>query len=204
MSSYKGDMTRAGSFAMLIFASVSLVASVILPRLVQMPASSELPDGLRRQHCPWYLGQGFGSLRHIWLACQMIFSIGMMSTFIFDSLESVYILVALMGIPWAAGTWIPFTLISQDIRRAHGDLLGSVDGGEAKDLAATVVGIHNAAISAPQIAAGLGSSLLFHLVSPQGSSGAGQSDGLEVWLLRAGGLLALAGAWLINKLPQDS
>lgn len=129
---------------------------------------------------------------------------GMMSTFIFDSLESAYVLAALTGIPWAAGTWIPFTLISRDIRRAHGDVLGAVEGGEAEDLAATVVGIHNAAISAPQIAAALGSSLLFFLVGSQGSREAGQSNGLEVWLLRAGGLSALAGAWLIKKLPEES
>ncbi|KAF3765268.1 hypothetical protein M406DRAFT_37131 [Cryphonectria parasitica EP155] len=204
VASHKGDMTRAGSFAMLIFASVSLVASVILPRLVVTPASSEFPDETRRKHRTWSFRKGFGSLRRIWLACQIIFCIGMMSTFIFDSLESAYVLAALTGIPWAAGTWIPFTLISQDIRRAHGDMLGAVDGDDAEDLAATVVGIHNAAISAPQIAAALGSSLLFLLVSSQGPHGAGQNNGLEVWLLRAGGLSALAGAWLIKKLPEGS
>lgn len=147
------------------------------------------------------------SLRRTWLACQIIFSMGMLSTFFFDSLGSAYVLVALMGIPWAAGTWIPFTLLSQDLHRAHVRHLqvGEAGGGQVEaeteaeeDVAATVIGLHNAAISAPQMAAALGSSLLFYLV------GSPESKGVEVWLLRAGGLSALAGAWLIKQVPEES
>jgi solute carrier family 45 protein 1/2/4 len=127
----------------------------------------------------------------------------MMSTFIPNSVESGWVLVALAGIPWAVGTWILFTLISQDIFRLRGEaVLGIVDQDDCQNVAATVMVLHNAAISAPQIVAALGSSLVFLLA---GSSKADvvveHGNGLEVWLLRAGGLSALAAAWLMRKLP---
>jgi len=127
----------------------------------------------------------------------------MIFTFFIDRVISAYVLVAVVGLPWAAGTWIPMTLISQDIRDSRENMLQEAEGDdEGEELAAMVIGAHNSAISAPQIVAALGSSLLFFIVG----SGKGDAvrDGLEVWLLRVGGLSALGAAWFIKKLPKES
>lgn len=159
---------------------------------------------MRRQRDTCYSMRRFCSLRRTWLTCQIIFGICMMSTFFIDRVLSAYALVAAIGLPWAAGTWIPITLIAKELRSSREDMLPREEGDdeEKEDLAAMVIGAHNSAISAPQILAGLGSSLLFFIAG----SGKGDAvrDGLEVWLLRAGGLSALGAAWFIKKLPKES
>lgn len=185
---------------MLIFASASLVMTTILSWLVDISGSA-FAGRKQWQQNRYFLSAQWLSLRRIWLICQIIFFICMMSTFVVDSVRSAYVLVALTGIPWAAGTWIPFTLISQDIRKS---LSETGDGDEDNALAATVVGLHNSAINAPQIAAAVGSSFLFLFLGSQNADSAQDGAGLEVWLLRAGGASALVAAWIIRGLPNAS
>ena len=103
-------------------------------------------------------------------------------------------MVAVMGVVNGGTSWIPFTLISEDIRRQMElRVLRSVN-------AATVVAIHNMAIAAPQILAAMSGTLLFSLAR----DGAADSDGnnLEVWLLRVGGISTLGAMWFARSLPE--
>jgi hypothetical protein len=199
----EGGLIRAGSFAMLIFASSSLIMAMVLPWLVETSTTKMLAEPSRTRKSSHDYVHRSCSLRRTWTVCQIILCACMMLTFFVDSVVTAYFLVALVGLPWAAGTWIPITLISTDIRRAQDEMLRNAEIGclAEEDLAATIIGLHNFAISAPQVVAGLCGSLLFSLAA---SHKAGEDvDGLEVWLLRFGGLAALAAAWLTNELPEE-
>lgn len=66
------------------------------------------------------------------------------------------------------------------------------EDGESADQAGVLLGIHNVAISAPQVIATLVSSAMFHaLQKPRGTPG----DDSVGWVLRMGGLCALGAAW---------
>ena len=125
----------------------------------------------------------------------------MFLTFLADHLMFTYAIIAAVGISWAAATWIPFTLISREIsqRKCAGRYseLAKEDG--QSDIAATVIGIHNMAMAAPQIFSASASSLFFWV------TGKGDTDldsASIVWLLRAGGLSTLAAAWITLTLPE--
>lgn len=160
-----------------------------------------MSDQKSNQNNARYYIPRFSSLRRLWLAGQVVFFVSMMATFVVNSVKSTYVVAALIALPWVAGTWVPFTLISQDIRRAHDGTLGIAGMSESKDLAASVVGIHNTAICAPQIIAALASGLVFHLFRSQVEV---PGQGMEVWLLRAGGLSAFAAIWFIRKIPEEN
>lgn len=106
-------------------------------------------------------------------------------------------MMAAMGIAFAGSAWIPFTIISKEIRRPKE--AGLQDAQD--DIAATVVGIHNMAIAAPQIVAVFGSSLVFFVAQYEGDKLEG--GGMEVWLLRSGIFSTLAAACVIKTLPED-
>jgi solute carrier family 45 protein 1/2/4 len=122
-------------------------------------------------------------------------------------------LVAAIGVPWAMAQWAPFALIAAEVSRreslrrngnagrpssSHRD----EDGDEEEEQqAGTVLGIHNVAIAAPQVIATLASSLIFKaLQKPRGSVG----DDSVAWVLRFGGLAALAAGWLTRWVREES
>lgn len=61
---------------------------------------------------------------------------------------------------------------------------------DQQDQAGAIMGLHNSAISAPQIIAALASGIIFWLVP---------KDGLG-WVMRFGGCSTLAAAWFSSKM----
>ena len=117
-------------------------------------------------------------------------------------------LVGVVGISWALTLWAPFALISAEISKRETIRRGRLhdtsrpcpitDGGE--DQAGVILGLHNVAIAAPQIIATLGSSFVFRLLQ----KGRGESGDDSVgWVLRLGGLAALAAAWMATKVAEE-
>lgn len=152
------------------------------------------------------------TLRRAWLISHLIFAALMWSTFLVHSTAAGTVLVAMIGIPWAMTGWAPFALIATEIgkrdstRRGyahpqagpHPDTLEDQD--EGTDQAGVVLGIHNVAISAPQIIATLVSSVIFRLLQkPRGSVG----DESVAWVLRFGGLAALVAAWCCRLVTEE-
>jgi solute carrier family 45 protein 1/2/4 len=63
-----------------------------------------------------------------------------------------------------------------------------------------VLGIHNVAVSAPQVIATLVSSVIFKfLAKPRGVPG----DESVAWCMRFGGICALGAAWLTLRVGED-
>jgi solute carrier family 45 protein 1/2/4 len=109
--------------------------------------------------------------------------------------------------------WAPFALISAEISKRDAIRRGvlpappTTDGAllaanedDTVDQAGIVLGIHNVAISAPQVIATVVGSVLFKwLQKERGEPG----DESVAWFFRLGGLCALYAAWLTRQVGEE-
>jgi len=151
--------TRAGSFALLLYALVGLLSSIILPAFV-------IPDGM-------YAFKGL-TLSRLWIITMVIFVMAMFSTFFITTVQGATIMVSFCGIPWALTLWAPFALISKQVSQTNLD-------------AGVILGVHNIFISMPQVVSTLISSMIFRLCAAGVKKGDLRDESFE-WILRTGGL----------------
>ncbi|KAF2434658.1 hypothetical protein EJ08DRAFT_425805 [Tothia fuscella] len=153
------------------------------------------------------------TLRRAWFLAHIVFAITMFLTFFVHSVTLATILVGFVGVPWSLTQWAPFALMAAEISKrdairrgllkapptSEANLLVSGED-DAADQAGVVLGIHNVAVSAPQVVATLVSSLIFKLLArPRGVPG----DNSVAWCLRFGGVCMLVAAWLTVKVGED-
>lgn len=138
----------------------------------------------------------------------------MLSTFFITSVTAATIQTAIIGIPWALSLWAPFALISAEIskrdaearrhpRGGNNDASGgesSAAAAEHHDQAGVILGLHNVAVSAPQILATLIGSAIFKAV--QKPRGAAYDDSVG-WVMRFGGLAGLAAAFFTWRVGEE-
>ena len=219
--------TRIGTFALLIYAVISFVANITLPVFVvpdnkQHHAASEEEeeeeeeeeDIPQRQSQVWTLLSrlqipGF-TLRRAWLLSHVLFAGCMFSTFFVSSYQAGSVAIGLVGITWAVALWAPFALISAEVSRIDAECRDSAEqdsegGGEVPGgrenlaQAGIVLGLHNVAISAPQIISSLICSAIFKAAQkPRGEPW----DDSVGWVLRFGGCAAIGAAWLTSRLAE--
>jgi solute carrier family 45 protein 1/2/4 len=117
--------TRVGTFALLMYAIVSLSTNVLLPFFIAPSYDSPSSASIRSQKSyttridrlldkiviPWL------TLRRAWLCGHLIFAICMFSTLIVRSVGGATALIGLIGIPWAMTLWAPFAIISAEISK---------------------------------------------------------------------------------------
>ncbi|EXJ73097.1 uncharacterized protein A1O5_04246 [Cladophialophora psammophila CBS 110553] len=154
------------------------------------------------------------TLRRAWLISQLLFTLCMWSTVFISTPLAASIMTALVGISWSLTLWAPFALISADIsqrdearrkrqrqRLINGEDLEDLDDKETdeEDQAGIILGLHNVAISAPQILATLISSAIFKLLQKPRNEPGDVSVG---WTLRIGGLGALAAAFITWRMEE--
>ncbi|TVY65713.1 General alpha-glucoside permease, partial [Lachnellula suecica] len=194
--------TRVGTFALLIYAIVSLSGNVLLPFVIaptyDQPAASSRASQksyttrtsrfLDRLVIPWL------TLRRAWLLSHCIFAACMFSTLFVRSIGGATAIIGIVGISWSLTLWAPFAIISAEVskrdalRRSRNS---SVE--ESQDQAGVILGIHNMSISTPQILATIGSSIIFKfLQKPRGTPG----DRSISVVLACGGLSTLVAAFL--------
>ncbi|KAI7849215.1 major facilitator superfamily domain-containing protein [Circinella umbellata] len=94
--------TRAGSFALLMYAIVSVVSGVILPWLVA--------------HKPCC--GSFFTMKNIFTVGNFLFAICMLSTILISNVVIATLVVAIIGISWGVVLWIPFALVGEYIMAA--------------------------------------------------------------------------------------
>lgn len=153
------------------------------------------------------------TLRRAWFLSHLLFALCMFLTFVVRSVVLATVLVALIGIPWAVTMWAPFALIADDISKREAIRRGLIHArtreaellarGEEpdEDQAGVVLGIHNVAISAPQVLSTLISSLIFRIAAkPRGTPG----DESVAWCLRFGGICAVVAAWLTTRVGEEN
>lgn len=125
-------------------------------------------------------------------------------------------MVGIMGVAWSLSLWAPFALISAEISkrdearrlRQRQKLINSSaqsfyedeDEEEGGDRAGIILGLHNVAVSAPQVIATLICSAVFKaLQKPRNEPG----DVSVAWTLRLGGIASLAAAFLTWKMRES-
>lgn len=150
------------------------------------------------------------TLRRSWLLAQLLFSSCMFSTFFISTSAAATVMTALVGISWSLTLWAPFALISAEIaerdearrRRQRLKLMsGTEDGPEPdeEDKAGIILGLHNVAVSAPQVVATMICSLVFKaLQKPRNEPG----DTSVGWTLRFGGLVTLVAAFITWRMDE--
>jgi solute carrier family 45, member 1/2/4 len=222
LSSPVGIRQRSSSFGQLPFTGSATNLSVYVAsdgREAVDSAPTWLSRTLVRVQIPGL------TLRRMWLLSQILFAICMFSTFFIRTPVAATAMAAVVGIPWALTVWAPFALISAEIaqreevsRRRYGRLGqhqtaaegsetdGFKQGGDGEgpaDQAGIVLGLHNVAVSTPQILATLISSVVFKVLQkPRGVPG---DDSLG-WVLRIGGVSALIATFFTSRLgevPQE-
>ncbi|KAL8739343.1 MAG: hypothetical protein Q9181_000074 [Wetmoreana brouardii] len=139
------------------------------------------------------------TLRRAWLLSHLLFALCMALTFFITTPLAGTILAGVVGVSWALSLWAPFALISAEISKR--DATARKTGGVNDDQAGVVLGLHNVAISAPQILATLVSSAIFRIAQkPRGEAG----DDSVGWVLRFGGVAALVAAYMTSRLREES
>ena len=218
-----GIRRRSSSFGELPFSASSANLSVYLPtetRRYTSPPQNWLSRALVRVQIPGL------TLRRAWLLSQILFAICMFSTFLIRTPLAATIMATVLGIPWSLTLWAPFALISAEVAqrdeigrkrlRRQGQQESSSETAEADafkpdsddneedegpaDQAGVILGLHNVAVSFPQILATLISSAVFKaLQKPRGVPG----DESVGWVLRIGGVAALVAAFFTSRLSES-
>ncbi|KAF1985937.1 MFS general substrate transporter [Aulographum hederae CBS 113979] len=153
------------------------------------------------------------TLRRAWLISHLIFACCMAATFFVRDVTGATILVGVIGIPWALTSWAPFALISAEISKRDairrgmirppptqdGELLASGEDDSA-DQAGVVLGIHNVAVSLPQVIATVICSVIFKFLQhPRGVPG----DESVTWTLRFAGICAIGAAFMTTRVGEE-
>ncbi|KAI8063324.1 major facilitator superfamily domain-containing protein [Gongronella butleri] len=155
--------TRAGSFALLCYSIVSVVAGVVIPDL-----SMKL-----EQRYTWL------SLNNIYTLSHVVSAVALLSAWVIRSVVGATIMLSVMGISWAIVLWIPFSLVGEyvsyeDERRTATAAITNgqqSSSGSVSQLennmddfdAGMILGVHNMYIVFPQFAVAIISSIIFAL-----------------------------------------
>ena len=193
------DAIRIGSFASLLFAIVALISNLIVPFLVKSPPKNygtEEGSPLRLSISRTILNRQRFSIRQAWIFAHFISATAMFSTFLVTSQTGAIVLVASVGLSWALTLWAPFAIIGAELAVRRRNLGEEVWERSSADGAGVIMGLHNTAISAPQILAGLACSVIFSIVQATGSQGG------TAWVLRAGGCATLVAAYLTSTMKD--
>ncbi|CAI2162869.1 6527_t:CDS:2 [Funneliformis geosporum] len=116
-----GDSTRVGSFSLLLYSLVSLLASFILPFLVS-PAGANATTA--RTKLSWkqlfQLPFAFLTVPKLWTISHFIFAFSMLITWFVTSDFQASIVISLCGISWAIIMWAPFSILGEYISKESG------------------------------------------------------------------------------------
>ncbi|KAG6031051.1 hypothetical protein E4U19_000132 [Claviceps sp. Clav32 group G5] len=180
--------SQIGSLGLLIFSSISLVTGIAVPHFTAhgsaVSARNSRDD---REHV----------IRRLWAASQLLFATAMLLTFLATSVGQALFLVGLSGISWAVTIWAPHAIIGayasagMSLTRAERRLAVAEDSSEMRS--GIIVGLHNAAVSAPQIVSAVCCSFLFWVLD-----GVVSGD-IIGWAFRMAAISTFAAAWLIEN-----
>ena len=211
--------THRATFPLILFAIASFSAIIILPFFVvrsyakssnstpihdlvdsrtALRLRHKLTDFTARLQIRWL------TLRRAWLMSHLMFALCMFSTFLVFNYAGAAALTAFIGIPWAMSLWAPFALIAAEVSKRATEFREArrLDhtAGEQEDQAGVIMGLHNVAISAPQILATIVASIIFKIAQkPRGEP----YDNSVGWVLSFGGVTALIAAFFTSKIDED-
>lgn len=192
-SALKDRGIRLGTTSSLLFAVAALWTNVLLPHIRCSPETQLLLE-------KGYAVTRFNRLRQthiLWTAGLILYVLFTLSTFFISSSMGGVVAVALVGLSWGITQWAPFALIGEEIAASHdeGASLSEMGGKTwATNQNGAMMGVHNAAVSVPQIMAAMASSFIFWLT---GRFGVHDAVG---WVLRFSGIAGAVAAWFAWQL----
>ncbi|KAF6224401.1 hypothetical protein HO133_010978 [Letharia lupina] len=185
------DAIRYGTFANFLFSIVAFATNSLLPILLGVSIKPGL--AARKPTAKFGISQA-------WTCAHIFFALAMFATMMVTSQAAATFLVASVGLSWALTHWAPFAIIGSELaaRQSFNTRTNGFPDDEMSTMgvevqAGAIMGLHNVAISAPQIIAALACSAIFGLAKSLGSQ-----DGTG-WVLRAGGCAALCAAYLTSS-----
>jgi solute carrier family 45 protein 1/2/4 len=164
-----GRALRTGVFASLCFALVALSAAIVIPMILAWVEKTHLGEGMEKQT------SNYAVLARLWMGSQALCGILMLASVVVTSQPQGVLLIALLGVPWAVTQWVPLAIIGCEVADARHEEMR----------VGTVLGIHNVAISAPQILAGLMATIVYVAADAAGSRVP------TAWVLAFGGCAAV-------------
>jgi solute carrier family 45 protein 1/2/4 len=84
--------TRAGSFALLIYAIVAMVAGFVFP---------------------WLTTRRYLSMKNVYTGSHLIYGVTMVTSYWIQSVVGATVAIGIVGISWACSMWIPFALVGE-------------------------------------------------------------------------------------------
>ena len=191
---------RLGTFASLLSAVTALATTVIAPHAASMNSELSLSKRSMLKGLGSRIGSGRWRQTHImWAMSLLLYAFCTFCTIFVSSTNAAILVIALTGVSWGVTQWAPFALLGEEIatHQAERDSASEKGGRQwMTSQSGAIMGIHNAAISIPQIVAALGSSFTFLLFEGNRS---GEDDGIA-WVLRTSGVPALVAAYFAWRL----
>jgi solute carrier family 45, member 1/2/4 len=188
---------RNGAIALSGLVLGGLLTSSILPTLLER-IKALVPVGKvarrmwhRRTAVSWL------TYRNIWFASQIIYSVGLFATILSDTYIVMVLVTGLVGFSLAVTQWIPFTLTNLAIKKIGGHSVLEAEGNSG--MVATILGIHNTFIAAPQIIASLACTMVFTIVDGQAANEFLYGTS---WIFAGCGLVSLIAAVLVLRIPD--
>jgi solute carrier family 45, member 1/2/4 len=181
-----------------------------VPRNTSAGDTVSMPPGLLKSFLTHIQVPGL-TLRRTWLLAQLLFTVCMFSTFFISTSVAATVMTAFVGISWSLTLWAPFALISAEIakrdeerrRRQRQKLVSGTENdpemNEEEDKAGIILGLHNVAVSAPQVVATMICSAVFRALQKDRNEPGDTSVG---WTLRFGGLVTLVAAFITWRMRE--
>ncbi|KAE8550896.1 hypothetical protein TMatcc_008962 [Talaromyces marneffei ATCC 18224] len=194
---YQRDVgIRRGTFANLLSAVTALATMVIAPYVASTNSVGRLSEKpILQSRSRWWR-----QTHIIWAMSHLLYAFCAFCTFFISSTNTAVLVIAVAGISWGVTQWAPFALLGEEIAISQaGQDPGPAERGGVQWMSSqsgAKMGIHNAAISIPQILAAVASSFVFVIFEGDRSDG----DSGIVWVLRISGLAALVAAYFAWQL----
>lgn len=186
MKATEGDqLAQAGSIASLCFAAVGFFFVLVLP--VVLPYISRLVRTRSRQQQNSSDSKNEQDLIWLWLLTQPVLGLLLVLTLAVSYQWQGTILIALAGLPWAVTQWVPWAVIGFETSK-----FGLADGEDNQSGA--ILGVHNMAISLPQVLSGAVSSVTYKIAESAGS------EVPTAWVLASSGIAAFVASWLAGRM----
>jgi len=186
------EATRTGSFALLIYSIISLIASFILPT-----AKSTYDKLSNNSHVD---PQAF--YRKVWVFSEIFLALVFFSTIAVSKVWQAIVIISLCGISWAVSMWVPFALIGEYLEIYNSNQEFKNDDEEENNnnklSSGIILGIHNMYVVLPQFVVTFLSSIFFALIKVVEI----QEDNFDSfgWVLRFGGIGAIISTFLVPKI----
>jgi solute carrier family 45 protein 1/2/4 len=205
---------------MLYYGLVSLVGGALLPILYHFGSSRRLLAAPARYN-PLRRVFRHVTLVNIWAGSSWFFAALMFSTLFLTTVPASFVVIALVGICFAVSCWVPYALVCEMILELeHGGPDAAAEGKRVASRAlteceplmgrsarqrpsgATILGIHNLAIVAPQLVTSVLAAIIFKVVDATTAPEVPKAERRDVvYVFALGGLSAVVAGILAKRVP---